>query len=176
MSCQSKSRGRPQRRFLRHHGIYRSDVSLPLFTPGSVPLSGRAGGQGIGHAGKNMSCPSSAMSSGRLFLDRVARLQSPSPLHRQCQDKALAASGQSVYHRTVDSVLTGCLTRGGHPRSLPHPFEAPRALKPSKEKPCGNHRLKQKHAPNQYERPALAYDSCAARRGSNANNENISLF
>jgi hypothetical protein len=25
--------------------------------------------QGIGHAGKNMPCPSSAMSSGRLFLD-----------------------------------------------------------------------------------------------------------
>jgi len=119
MSCQFKSRGRPQRRFLRHHGIYRSDVSLPLFTPGPVPLSGRAGCQGIGHAGKNMSCPSSAMSSGRLFLDRVARLQSPSPLHRQCQDKALAASGQSVYHRTVDSVLTGCLTRGGHPKSMP---------------------------------------------------------
>jgi len=38
-------------------------------TPGACPAfrSGRC--QGIGHAGKNMPCPSSAMSSGRLFLD-----------------------------------------------------------------------------------------------------------
>ena len=43
----------------------------PAFRPG--------GCRGIGHAGKNMSCPSSAMSSGRLFLDgslaSVARLR-----------------------------------------------------------------------------------------------------
>ena len=72
-------------RFLRHRGIYRSDVSSHLFTPGSVPLSGRTGGQGIGRAGKNTPCPSSAMSSGRLFLDRVARQHGPSPLHRHTQ-------------------------------------------------------------------------------------------
>ena len=69
----------PSEAFLRHIGIYRSDVSSHLFTPGSSPLSGRVGGRGIGHAGKNMSCPSSAMSSGRLFLDgslaSVARLR-----------------------------------------------------------------------------------------------------
>src|SRR6266851_471019 len=39
-----------------------------------------------GHDGRSASCPSSAMSSGRLFLDRVARQQSPSPLHRQPQN------------------------------------------------------------------------------------------
>ena len=61
-----------------------------------------------------MPCPSSTMSSGRLFLDRVARQQSPSPLHRQCQDKAIASSGQRIYHRTVDSVLTVCLTKQGN--------------------------------------------------------------
>ena len=34
------------------------------------PFRFRSGGcRGIGHAGKNMPCPSSAMSSGRLFLD-----------------------------------------------------------------------------------------------------------
>src|SRR5437773_2229147 len=70
-------------RFLRHVGIYRSDVSSLLFTPGACPAfrSGRC--QGIGQAGKNLPCPSSAMSSGRLFLDRVARLHCPSPLRRQ---------------------------------------------------------------------------------------------
>jgi hypothetical protein len=41
-----------------------------LFLPlGRAPLSGRAGAKGLGHAGKNMPCPSFAMSSGRLFLN-----------------------------------------------------------------------------------------------------------
>ena len=60
--------------------IYRSDVSSPHLVNlgrGSAFRSGRC--QGIGHAGKNMPCPSSAMSSGRLFLDgllaSIARLR-----------------------------------------------------------------------------------------------------
>ena len=53
--------------------------------------SGRC--QGIGHAGKNMPCPSSAMSSGRLFLDRGGRHQSPSPLHRHGQNNTRPLSG-----------------------------------------------------------------------------------
>ena len=74
-----KSEGALRMRFMRHGGIYRSDVSFLLFTPGACPAfrSGRC--QGIGQAGKNMPCPSSAMSSGRLFLDgalaSVARLR-----------------------------------------------------------------------------------------------------
>jgi len=35
--------------------------------------------------GRSASCSSSAMSSGRLFLDRVARQHCPSPLHRHAQ-------------------------------------------------------------------------------------------
>jgi Tfp pilus assembly protein PilF len=50
------------------------------------------------------------MSSGRLFLDRVARQQSPSPLRRQAQHISVAGSKERIYHRTVTSVLTGCLT------------------------------------------------------------------
>ena len=74
-------------RFLRHDGIYRSDVSSHLFTPGACPAfrSGRC--QGIEQAGKNMLFPSSAMSSGRLFLDRGARQHCPSPLRRRFQNK-----------------------------------------------------------------------------------------
>jgi hypothetical protein len=65
-------------RFFRHDGIYRSDVSSLLFTPGACPAfrSGRC--QGIEHAGKNAPSPSSAMSSGRLFLDRVGPPEPPS--------------------------------------------------------------------------------------------------
>ena len=73
------------KRISRQYGRNRFDVSshlLPLGR-GSRFRSGRC--QGIGHAGKNMPCPSSAMSSGRLFLDRVARQHCPSPLHRHTQ-------------------------------------------------------------------------------------------
>jgi hypothetical protein len=42
---------------------------------------------------------SSAMSSGRLFLDRVGRHQSPSPLHRRDQNKLIALSAETNYHR-----------------------------------------------------------------------------
>jgi hypothetical protein len=74
-----KNEGALRTRFFRHVGIYRSDVSFQLFTPGACPAfrSGRC--QGIGHSGKNMPCPSSAMSSGRLFLSgllaSIARLR-----------------------------------------------------------------------------------------------------
>src|SRR6266516_2995763 len=74
-----KNEGALRMRFFRHDGIYRSDVSSLLFTPGGCPAfrSGRC--QGIGQAGKDMPCPSSAMSSGRLFLDgllaSIARLR-----------------------------------------------------------------------------------------------------
>jgi len=106
-------------RFLRHDGIYRSDVSFLLFTPGACPAfrSGRC--QGIGHAGKNMTCPSSAMSSGRLFLDRVGRHQSPSPLHRHGQHNLIARPEGTNYHRTVNSVLTVCVSSGGRRKARP---------------------------------------------------------
>jgi hypothetical protein len=53
---------------------------------------------------------SSAMSSGRLFLDRVGRHQSPSPLHRRDQNKLIVRTKGRIYHQAVSSVLTGCLT------------------------------------------------------------------
>lgn len=75
--------------FLRHDGIYRSDVVSKqnhqnLRAGCRLPLVGpRASVQGRDK--RSASCSSSAMSSGRLFLDRVARQQSPSPLHRHPQ-------------------------------------------------------------------------------------------
>ena len=74
-----KNEGALRMRFFRHGGIYRSDVSSLLLNLGRCPAfrSGRC--QAIGHAGKNTPCPSSAMSSGRLFLDgllaSIARLR-----------------------------------------------------------------------------------------------------
>ena len=74
-----KNEGALRMRFLRHDGIYRSDVSSHLVNLGQSAASRSGPGQAIGHAGKNMPCPSSAMSPGRLFLDgllaSIARLR-----------------------------------------------------------------------------------------------------
>ena len=64
-------------RFLRHNGISRSDVSSLLVSSGQGAASRWSGpAQAIGRAGRSTPFPSSAMSSGRLFLDRVGRHQS----------------------------------------------------------------------------------------------------
>ena len=46
---------------------------------------------------------------------RGARQHCPLPLHRHGQHKAIAQSEGRVYHRTVNSVLTVCLTGRVHP-------------------------------------------------------------
>src|ERR1017187_1672252 len=75
----------PGRRFLRHDGIYRSDVANALYKPG--PAYRFPAGSGPGHKArrKETRLLIVAMSSGRLFLDRVARQHCPSPLHRHGQ-------------------------------------------------------------------------------------------
>ena len=74
-----KSEGALRMRFKKHDRIYRSDVSFLPFTLGACTAFRSGSCQGIGHAGKNTPCPSSAMSSGRLFLDgmlaSIARLR-----------------------------------------------------------------------------------------------------
>ena len=52
------------------------------------------------------------MSSGRLFLDRVARQHCPSPLHRQSHPKTVPGWGTIRWQQTGNSVLTVCLSRG----------------------------------------------------------------
>ena len=100
-------------RFLRHDGIYRSDVSLLLVNPAQMPPpDGRPRCRAIVRDGRSTPCPSSAMSSGRLFLDRGGRHQSPSPLRRHPQNKSMAFRRPSNYHRTAGSVLTVCVSRG----------------------------------------------------------------
>ncbi len=79
----------PQLRFLRHDGIYRPDGVWPTSKTWGRGTASRwsAPGPVPGRDGRNCCAPCSsfAMSSGRLFLDRVARQQSPSPLHRHPQ-------------------------------------------------------------------------------------------
>jgi len=68
-------------RLFRHGGIYRSDVSSHLINLGRCTRFTVRSEPGYRTRRKNTPCPSSAMSSGRLFLDRVARQHCPSPLH-----------------------------------------------------------------------------------------------
>jgi len=87
----------------------------PLVRPirSTFPLHGSSGAR---FAARSRS--SSAMSSGRLFLDRVARQHCPSPLHRHRHHKSLDQRIGSKYHRTVRCGLSGCLTLGVHPTTL----------------------------------------------------------
>ena len=104
-------------RFLRHHGIYRSDVGQGKNQESlgrGTASRWSAPGQAKERDGRSAPCSSSTMSSDRLILDRVARQQSPSPLHRHPDHKMLDESKGRNYHRTVTSVLTGCLTQGAH--------------------------------------------------------------
>ena len=73
--------------FLRHDGIYRSDRAGRLRTWAGVPPPvGRARAKSKNTTGGSRpACPSSTMSSDRLFLDRDARQHCPSPLHRHVQ-------------------------------------------------------------------------------------------
>ena len=106
-------------RFRRHVGIYRSDV-VQGKTPKPNPENGtgpppdsQPRTQVKERAGRITPFSSSAMSSGRLFLDRVGRHQSPSLLHRRHQHKLIARAKETHYHRAGNSVLTVCLSSGG---------------------------------------------------------------
>ena len=46
---------------------------------------------------------------------RVARQQSPPPLHRHGHPKTVPGSATMNFQRTANSVLTVCLTLGDHP-------------------------------------------------------------
>ena len=109
-------------RFLRHGGIYRSDAVHNQFEPGvaTPPSVGRRPCPGKDRDGRNAtrSSASSAMSSGRLFLDRVARQHCPSPLHRQSHPKTVPGWGTIKWQRTANSVLTVCLSAPQRRRSL----------------------------------------------------------
>jgi hypothetical protein len=97
-------------RFPRHGGIYQSDVVLKPKNPNRTSPPADVRVRARERAGRITLSPIVLMSSGRLFLDRVGRHQSPSPLHRRDQDNFIARSEGTIYHQTVTSVLTGCLT------------------------------------------------------------------
>jgi hypothetical protein len=104
---------KPALRFPRHDGIYRSDGGHNALKPGvaAPPPVGRRSCPGKGRDGRNAPCSSasSAMSSGRLFLDRVARQQCPSPL---------IAIPDIIFRFVLKGVWKVCTAKTGTPAFL----------------------------------------------------------
>jgi hypothetical protein len=104
-------------RFLRHDGIYCSDVSCRLKNLGRSAASGRVRPRFRERAGSKRALPIVAMSSGRLFLSgllaSIARLR----FTDDSQLIGVASANGSIYHRTVTCLLTVCLIERGNPRS-----------------------------------------------------------
>ncbi len=108
-----KTEGALNKRFCRHAGIYRSDVSFLLINLGQSTASRSGPGQAIGRAGSNHALPIVHDEFRPAIPQRGARQHGPSPLHRHPQLKSIAASKGIIYHRTVTSLLTVCLSPGG---------------------------------------------------------------
>jgi hypothetical protein len=92
----------------------RSDVGNKPLKPGAgyrLPLVGPEPQSKDATGGTTAPCSSSAMSSGRLFLDRAARQHCPSPLHRQLHPKTVPGWGTMDLQRMANSVLTVCLSK-----------------------------------------------------------------
>jgi len=98
----------PRMRFFRHRGIYRPDrYSLKNQTwAGALPPAGGSN-PGPRTRREDHALPIVPMSSGRLFLDRVARQHGPSPLHRHTQ-----INTHFFQARAKGDIST--LRRGGH--------------------------------------------------------------
>ncbi len=121
-------------RFSRHGGIYLVRCGMKTKPQaGSRAASRRSAPNPGSRACREDRAPSHRpqMSSGRLFLDRGARQQSPSPLHRQLHPKTVPGWGTMKWQRTVNSVLTICLSKRGkrNPyRRKNRPLESPSPL------------------------------------------------
>jgi hypothetical protein len=123
-----KTEGALGRRFSRHNEIYQSDVVIPSCKPG-VGAASRWSAPWPSYRTRREvhALPIVLMSFDRLFLDRVARQQSPSPLHRQPQLKLSPCWTGTSFHRTATTPLTSCLSPGVHFRTGGEPeFPLPR--------------------------------------------------
>ena len=112
-----KNEGALSKRFFRHTGIYRSDVSSLLLNLGQSTAFRSGPGQALGRAGRTR--PAHRRDEFRPAIpQRVARQQCPSPLHRHPQLKTIAAPNGIFYHRTVTFLLTVCLRLGDNLKGM----------------------------------------------------------
>jgi hypothetical protein len=104
-------------RFIRHGGIYRSDVSSHLADQGRSAAF-RTGPTPAKRTRRKFPRPTHRRDEFRPAIpQRGARQQCPSPLHRQPYPKSVPGSGTMNLQRTVYSVLTLCLSQGDTPKN-----------------------------------------------------------
>ncbi len=118
---------KPTVRFFRHDGICRPmDVLLNHLGRSTAPRPGST--QAYCKDAPEVPRPTHRRDEYRPVIpQRVARQHCPPPLHRHAHPKSVPGSGTMNLQRTVNSVLTVCLSPGDHPKyivnnlgSLPH--------------------------------------------------------
>jgi hypothetical protein len=104
-------------RFLRHDGVYRP--MCDLFESLTRSAASRSGPGQTFRTHRKLLRPTHRRDELRPAIpQRVARQHCPSPLHRHHQIKTIAVSIGIFYHRTVNSLLTVCLTHRDNPMLL----------------------------------------------------------
>ena len=103
-------------RFIRHGGIYRSDVSSQLADQGRRAAF-RTGPAPAKRTRRKFPRPTHRRDEFRPAIpQRGARQQCPSPLHRHAHPKTVPGSATMNFQRTVNSVLSVCLSLGDNPK------------------------------------------------------------
>jgi len=100
--------------FSRHDGIYGSDVFNAICKPGTDYRFPVGSGPGNKTRRKETRLPIVAMSSVRLFLDRVARQHCPSPLHRHMQFNMQFSQVNMHFSQAPAKGDISTLPAGGH--------------------------------------------------------------
>jgi len=102
-------------RFFRHDGICRTDVSSHDDQGRSAAF--RTGPAPAKRTRRKFPRPTHRRDEFRPAIpQRGARQHCPSPLHRHAHPKSVPGSGTMNLQRTVNSVLTVCLSLGDNPR------------------------------------------------------------
>src|SRR5215472_3103568 len=109
---------KPTVRFLRHDGICRP-MNVLLNHPGRSTAPRPGSTQASCKGAPEVLRPTHRRDEYRPVIpQRVARQHCPPPLHRQAHPKTVPGSATINFQRTVNSVLTVCLSPGDNPSSL----------------------------------------------------------
>ena len=108
----------PSVRFFRHHGICRPMTGfLHHLGRSTAPRPGST--QAYCKDAPEVPRPTHRRDEYRPAIpQRIARQHCPPPLHRHAHPNSVPGSATMVSQRTVNSVLTGCLSPGDHPNLL----------------------------------------------------------
>jgi hypothetical protein len=102
-------------RFFRHDGVYRPMCCL--FESLTRSAAFRPGPGQTFRTHRKFLRPTHRRDEPRPVIpQRVARQHCPPPLHRHAHPKTVPGSGTMDFQRTVNSVLTVCLSPGDNPR------------------------------------------------------------